>query len=133
MRSKTFWIAHRLFLGVVPGLIIFGGCGSNPPSPPDADAAHAALRTALDAWKNGDSLDALGTAQPPILVSDWRWRTGVKLVRYEIAERDRAYGHGLRCPVQLWIDTGKKKNLQEKVEYDVATNPALTVSRVGDR
>jgi hypothetical protein len=131
MRSKTSLISRCLFLGVVPGLIVLGGCGSTPP-PPDADAAHAALRTALDAWKHGDTPDALSQAQPPIQVSDWRWRTGVKLVRYEIAERDRAYGHDLRCSVQLWIDAGKGKTVPEKVEYAVGTNPALTVSRAGD-
>jgi hypothetical protein len=114
-------------------LVVLGGCGSNPPPPADAEAAHTALRTALDAWKHGDTPDSLTEAQPPIHVSDWKWRTGVKLVRYEIAERDRAYGNDLRCSVELWIDSGKGKTVPEKAEYTVGTNPALTVSRAGDR
>jgi hypothetical protein len=133
VRSKNSLILHCLFLGAVPALMVLGGCGSNPPPPADAEAAHTALRTALDAWKHGDAPDSLRQAQPPIQVSDWRWRTGVKLVRYEIAERDLAYGNDLRCSVQLWIDSGKGKTIPEKVEYTVGTNPALTVSRMGDR
>jgi hypothetical protein len=132
MRSTTVWIPRGLFLGAVLGLIGIGGCGSNPP-PPDADAAHAALRTVLDAWKHGDTPDDLGQAQPPIHVSDWRWRSGVKLARYEIDEHDRLLGPTLRCSVRLWIDAGKGKTIPEKVEYNVGTNPALTVSRAGDR
>jgi hypothetical protein len=39
MRSKTVWIPHGLLLGAVLGPIGIGGCGSNPPPPPDAEKA----------------------------------------------------------------------------------------------
>jgi hypothetical protein len=133
MRSKNLLISHCLFPGAVLGLMVLGGCGSGTPPTADPDAARAAIRTALDAWKHGDAPDALSQAQPPIQVSDWRWRSGLKLVRYEIDEHDRVLGPDLRCSVRLWIDDAKGKTVPEKVEYNVGTNPGLTVSRAGDR
>jgi hypothetical protein len=132
MRSKILRIPPGLCLGAVLGLIGMGGCGSNPPPPPDPDQARTALRTVLDAWKHGDAPDALSQARPPIHVSDWRWRSGVRLTRYEIDEQDRRLGPYLRCSVRLWTDPGKGKTIPEKAEYDVATSPALTVRRASD-
>jgi hypothetical protein len=57
----------------------------------------------------------------------------VKLVRCEIDERDRALGAERCCPVRLWIDDGKGRTVRESTEYNVATHPALTVARAGDR
>jgi hypothetical protein len=114
-------------------LVALAGCGSGAPQPAQPDAARAALQSALEAWKRGDPPEALGKAEPPIQVSDWRWRSGAKLVRFEIAERDRAIGADLRCPVQLWIDLGRGKTTREMAEYNVGTQPTLTVARSGDR
>jgi hypothetical protein len=119
-------------LAVVPMFLTISGC-SEVPQAADADAARVALHSALDAWQRGDSFDSLGSAQPPIYVTDWKWRSGAKLARYEINTGDRALGADLRCPVQLWIDKGKGKPVREIAEYNVTTHPALTVARVGDR
>jgi hypothetical protein len=126
-------MAPRLSAGVMLALAALSGCGSGAAQPADPDAARAALLSALDAWKKGEPPESLGSAQPPIQVSDWRWRSGAKLVRYEIAQRDRAVGADLRCPVELWIDAGRGKTSRELAEYNVSTHPALTVSRSGDR
>jgi hypothetical protein len=133
MRPKISLIRRCLLAGAVPGLLLFAGCGSSPTKPADPNAARAALQAALDAWKRGDAPDALGKAQPPIHVADWRWRSGAKLVRYELAKGDRSLGAELRCPVELWIDSGQGKTTRERTEYNVSTDPALTVARSGDR
>jgi hypothetical protein len=126
MRTKL-WLSGLGVLAIAPS-----GCGPVAPQPADHEAARDALRTALDAWKKGDPPDSLAQAQPPIHVSDWRWRSGVKLVRYQIDEGDQTTGAERRCPVQLWIDAGAGKTIQETTVYGVATHPALTVSRQGD-
>jgi hypothetical protein len=126
-------MAPLLSAGVMTALAVLGGCGSGATPPADPDAARAALQSALDAWKRGDPPESLGNAQPPIQVSDWRWRSGAKLVRYEIEQRDRPVGADLRCPVQLWIENSRGKPAREVAEYNVSTHPALTVSRSGDR
>jgi hypothetical protein len=123
----------RALVAAAPVLLAVSGCSEVPPPAADPDAARGALHAALDAWQRGDSFGSLGTAQPPIYVTDWKWRAGAKLVRYEIATIDRPLGADLRCPVQLWIDKGKGKPVRETAEYNVATHPALTVARVGDR
>lgn len=131
MRTKLL----RPGLGVLATALLAiapSGCGPGAAHPADQEAAREALRTALDAWKKGDPPDSLAQARPPIRVSDWRWRSGVKLVRYQIDERDQAIGAERRCPVHLWIDNGAGKAIQETTAYSVATHPALTVSRLGD-
>jgi hypothetical protein len=131
MRRKNSRISRCL--PAIVALTALGGCGSATPQGADQDAARAALQTALDAWKRGDTPDALSKAEPPIQVSEWQWRSGAKLVRYEIAKGDRPVGADLRCPVQLWFEGARGKAARESTEYNVSTHPALTVSRSGDR
>jgi hypothetical protein len=133
MRTKISRAAGGLPAGVLLALAVSSGCGPGERQPADPDAARAALRSALDAWKRGDLPESLGKTEPPVHVSDWRWRSGAKLVRYEIAERGRPIGADLRCPVQLWIDNGRGKATRELAEYNVSTHPALAVARSGDR
>jgi hypothetical protein len=133
MRTKIGSASRLGALAMALAAIAPGGCGSGAPQPAERDAARDALRAALDAWKKGESPDALTRARPPVYVSDWRWRSGVKLVRYEIDERDHALGAERRCPVQIWIDAGKGRMVSESIAYNVGTLPALTVARAGDR
>jgi hypothetical protein len=132
MRNKIGPVSRLGVLAMALAAIAPGGCGSGGPQPAKRDAARDALRVALDAWMKGGSPDDLTQAQPPIHVSDWRWRSGVKLLRYEIDERDRALGAERRCPVQLWIDAGKGRTVRKSIAYNVGTHPALTVARAGD-
>jgi hypothetical protein len=134
MRSRSPWISCCLRPRAVSALLVLlVGCGPGAPQAADPEAAQTALRTALDAWQHGDPPDALSRAQPPIYVSDWRWQSGAKLVRYEIENRNRALGAELRCYVQLWIDKGTGKTVRESAQYNIGTHPALTVARAGDR
>ena len=90
MRNKIGPVSRLGILAMALVAIAPGGCDSGGPQPAQRDAARDALHAALDAWMKGESPDDLTQAQPPIHVSDWRWRSGVKLLRYEIDERDRA-------------------------------------------
>jgi hypothetical protein len=117
------------------------GCGSGPPSPADPVAAREALERALAAWKEGKSADSLKSDSPPIVVSDHAWRNGARLVKYEIEPGDRRAGADQCFQVVLWLQddkpTAKAKakgtsqggERREKVEYNVGTNPILTVVR----
>lgn len=135
MRTMLGSVARRGIVATAISIaaISSGGCGSGPPPPADREAARDALRSALDAWRQGQPSDALSRAQPPIYVSDWRWRSGAKLLRYEIDEHDRAIGADRRWPVRLWIDNGRGKTVREPAAYNVGTHPAVTVARAGDR
>jgi hypothetical protein len=121
----------------VIGLSVLPGCGSGPPKPADPAAAREALDRALTAWKEGRSAESLQSADPPIVVSDHTWSNGARLVKYEIAPGDRRAGADQSFQVVLWIEDSKAqgkgkdkgKERQEKTEYNVGTNPILTVVR----
>jgi hypothetical protein len=122
-------------------LAIWGpaGCGSGPPRPADPSMARQALERALSAWKEGKSADSLKGESPPIVVSDHAWRNGARLIKYEIAPGDRGAGADRSFQVVLWLEgqqsgprprsKGKGTDRGEKVEYNVGTDPILTVVR----
>ena len=103
------------------------GCGGSTPA--DPDLARATLATALDAWRDGRTIDEVTNGSPPITVADPEWKAGFKLSRYEVAETTRASGFDLRMPVQLWLQDPKGKAIEQKVKYTVSVQPARTVIR----
>jgi hypothetical protein len=113
------------------------GCGSGPPKPADPAAARAALERALTAWSEGKSVESLKDDDPPIVVSDHAWLNGARLVKYQIEPGDRRAGADQNFQVVLWLEDdkarakskGKGGERREKTEYNVGTNPILTVIR----
>jgi hypothetical protein len=103
------------------------GCGGQTPA--DPDQARATLTMALDAWRDGRTIDEVTNGSPPITVADPAWKAGFKLSRYEVAETTRAAGFDLKMPVQLWLEDAKGKAVQENVKYTVSVQPARTVIR----
>jgi hypothetical protein len=113
------------------------GCGSGPPKPADPAAARQALERALTAWSEGKSAESLKNDDPPIVVSDHGWTNGARLLKYEIEPGDRRAGADQCFQVVLWLEDDKAKakgksnagERREKTEYNVGTNPILTVVR----
>jgi hypothetical protein len=103
------------------------GCGGSKPA--DPDLARATLAIALDAWRDGRTIDEVTNGSPPITVADPAWKAGFKLSRYQVAENTRAVGFDLRMPVQLWLEDPKGKTVEESVKYTVSVQPARTVIR----
>jgi hypothetical protein len=115
------WLAAPL-LAILPL-----GCGGQKPA--DPDQARATLAMALDAWKDGKTIDDVTGGSPPITVADPSWKAGFKLSRYQVAETTKAAGFDLKIPVELWLEDPKGKAVQEKVKYTVSVQPARTVIR----
>jgi hypothetical protein len=103
------------------------GCGG--PKPADPDQARATLAMALDAWRDGRTMDDVTNGSPPIVVADPSWKAGFKLSRYQVAETTRSAGFDLKIPVELWLTDTKGKAVQEKVKYTVSVQPSRTVLR----
>jgi hypothetical protein len=103
------------------------GCGG--PKPADPDQARATLAMALDAWRDGRTMDDVTNGSPPIVVADPSWKAGFKLARYEVASTTRSAGFDLKIPVQLWLTDTQGKAVQEKVKYTVSVQPSRTVIR----
>ena len=103
------------------------GCGG--PVAADPDRARATLTFALDAWRDGRTIDEMTSGSPPIVVADPAWKAGFKLSRYQVADTTRVAGFDLKIPVELWLQDPKGKAVQEKVKYTVGVHPAQTVIR----
>jgi hypothetical protein len=103
------------------------GCGGMTPA--DPDQARATLAMALDAWREGRSIDDVVNGTPPITVAEPKWKAGFKLSRYQVSDTARAAGFDLKIPVELWLENPKGKTIQEKAKYTVSIEPVRTVIR----
>ena len=111
-------------------MMLSAGCGdSGHAAPVNPDRARDALRTALESWKNGDRLEALQSASPSIVVQDFDWMGGQKLVAYEVTGDGKDDDANLRIPVKLTLKNPKGKEVKKTVSYVVGTSPSLTVFR----
>src|SRR5262249_37802098 len=124
--SIRSWVLPAAALGVV----LAAGCGRYAPPPPaDPAAARQALRSALDAWQGGDTVEALARGKPPVHVADDDWQGGARLLNYEITGEGEMLGLNLCCPVALSLQDRGGRTVQKKVRYSVGTSPVLTIFR----
>jgi hypothetical protein len=116
-------MSRRLF---VAALLLAAGCGKPLPPAADAQRARAALETALQAWQKGEPPEALQRADPAIHVNDPAWRSGQRLVKYQI-ESEQANGLSWRCEVLLTLRKGNGAAREQRALYCIDTDPALVV------
>jgi hypothetical protein len=108
-------------------LAIPTGCGGLQPT--DPDQARETLSLALNAWRDGRSVDEVTRGSPPITVSDPSWKAGYKLTSYQVSEATKTVGFDLNIPVELSLEDLKGKAVRENVKYTVSVQPARTVIR----
>lgn len=115
-------------------VVSLAGCSVEPPkaAPVVPDAARAALKTTLDAWKAGKSIDTLGQGNPPIVAQDLDWMGGAKLIEYQIVDDGEALDANLRVRVNLTLRDRQGKTAAKTVPYVIGTDPKLTVFRALD-
>lgn len=120
-------ITNRIALtGIAVVIAAIGGCGDKPVAAPvNPEKARAALRTTLDAWKAGRTIESLAKDDPPIVAQDFDWMAGVKLDNYEVQGDGTPQDANLRIPVKLSL----KGKGQKTVTYIVGTDIKLTVFR----
>ncbi len=123
------FLAAGLTLGLAAFLLVGGpGCNARARQA-DADRARAALRTALDAWKRGDNLDALQQLDPPIYFNDHDVRAGSRLLDFKINSEDDYFGNSLRCAVELSLKDAAGKTRQKTIKYLIDTGKATVIAR----
>lgn len=111
-------------LAALPGCTGSGGSGAV-----DTERAQEVLRTTLDHWKQGDSIDSLKAGSPSIVAQDFDWMAGQTLVSYEVGGESKNEDINLRVPVRLTLRNKGGKEITKDVNYLVSTRPALTVFR----
>lgn len=120
----------RILLPAV-ALIAAAGCGGDPSPLPMAttpDAARAALTTALDGWKAGETREGLAARTPPVRLADADFARGAKLVDYKVEGDGKVVGTGMSYLVTLTVQT-KDSAATRKVAYRVVTTPHTAVTR----
>jgi hypothetical protein len=128
----TLWIVAAS-LGVLATLLLSGCSSSSRAHAVDVPQARDALKLALDAWKQGQDPKSLASASTPMIVQDFEWAAGTKLVDYQIIDDGKAEDANLRVQVKLALNAvqGKTagKSAEKKVWYLVGTSPKVTVFR----
>lgn len=98
-------------------------------SPVTPDKARQVLQTALESWKNGEKVNALQGANPPIYVIDTEWESGVVLKDFKLVSDGEAKDALLFCPVKLTVREAGGREVEREVTYMISTAPNITVSR----
>ena len=95
----------------------------------DQKVAQESLRTVLESWKKGADLASLKQGSPSITVQDLDWKTGYKLLDYEIIGDGKFDDANLLCPVKLKLVDPQGKEVTREVTYMIGTDPVITVFR----
>ena len=114
------------------GYLLLLGCGGRLPEAADAERAREVLRTGLDSWKNGETIDSLPKRSPPIYFKDSDWKKGWQLKSYRTTLDDEPHGQQRRMYVHLTLQNPQGKSAAKEVQYLVDTSPAQVVVRVED-
>jgi hypothetical protein len=118
-----------LVVALLAGTLALGCSRGFNNAPVDASQARDTLRLVLESWKQGDKVDALQSADPPIYVIDMDWQAGARLKDFQLVNDGKEMDAQLFCPVQLTLQSATGKEMKTQVTYIVATAPNLTVSR----
>jgi hypothetical protein len=104
------------------------GCGGNElPPESDADRACEALKIALDAWKNGEDLDALKDRDPPISFKDMSLMRGASLEDYTLDDKTERSGLSILCTATLTVRDAQGKTSQRQATYTIDTQGAIVI------
>ncbi|MFL5242653.1 MAG: hypothetical protein ACJ8FY_11150 [Gemmataceae bacterium] len=120
----------RLIFGTLCFVLFVPACSSQKQAAPvNVSLAKESLQKTLDSWKNGEDYVALKQAKPSITVQDLDWKSGCKLVEYEIIGEGKYDDANLLCPVKLKLVNPQGKEVTRQVTYMVGTDPVITVFR----
>ena len=107
---------------------LVSGCGSPMGSSSDPTEGKEALSAALDAWKAGETPDALTKRTQPIHMTDGDWLSGLRLQSYS-ADEGKLVGSDFNYQVALELKTPKGQVVKKTAVYAVTTHPQTLVLR----
>ena len=130
-QSAVIRIGSRFRAAVWFFSFVLLGCGSNvyQSAPVDEDKASETLTLVLDSWQEGETPDSLQEQTPKVVVQDFDWSSGMKLMSYEVVGEPKAVNANLIAKVKLSLQDKSGSASEKTVTYLVGTSPALTVFR----
>ena len=105
------------------------GCSRSGSAPLDTSLARSSLVRGLDAWRSGQPATTLRQGDPEIIVVDFEWEQGAKLLGFELTQTERSDGRNFYVDVDLVLATRQGKRIKQTVGYVVGTSPVVTVAR----
>lgn len=118
-------------LGALLCCLALAGCGTgvHESAPVDPALARDTLTRAMESWKEGESVESLQDESPAIVVQDFDWSGGMKLLNYEVIGPGKPESANLVAQVKLSLEDTAGARTEKTVTYVVGTAPALTVFR----
>lgn len=104
------------------------GCSRSAPAV-DGDTVRNTLKSALDAWAAGKPLADLQAADPSVVVVDYQWSGGARLVDYDLVGPGSFDGQTLRAQVDLQLVLPNRRPAKARADYVVGMHPKITVVR----
>jgi hypothetical protein len=92
------------------------------------DKARETLKQGLEAWKSGQTTDAV-LASASITFVDNEWSGGSKLISYEVQGDGQPDGFDWQCKVKLSLQDEKGNKSEKRAVYNISTSPKLVVVR----
>lgn len=120
------WPSRLFLIAMTLPLAALIGCGGGPSDHAfDPELARTSLDKAMQAWVDGRSPEEL---QPEIVVGDVDWKSGKKLISYEIlAASEKSDGSNLHVKVVREIQEDKGSPRKSEKTYIVGTSPVVTI------
>lgn len=111
-------------------LVLAAGCPSGKITeyPIDPQEARTLMTVVLKTWKEGKPPDFLRMRKPEIVVQDFDWSTGRRLVSYEIVGRERIVQSQLEVQAELVLQQGGART-NVTARYLIGNDPVITVFR----
>ena len=108
-------------------LCLFLGCGKGDIS--DIDQAGPALRTALEAWKGGQSQADLAGRSPGITMNEDDWREGKILLDYTMEDQGAMKGRQVVWRAQIKLQDKSGRTEDRRATYVIDTTPQMVIVR----
>lgn len=124
------WVTAFLNVITCLCLLLTSGCSQSARNLPlDQEVARQSLTTALTAWKDGKTPDDIQKGPHQIICGDHDWRSGMRLVSFEILPEESSDGTNLRKSCRLEFEDGAGARSTQTIEYIIGTSPVITIFR----
>ena len=130
MNPNLHWenTVKRRTLFIVLAFCLLPGCGRKLDRDADPDEGDKALRTALEAWKDGKTPADLEQGTPSIIMNEDDWRTGKRLLDFHM-EKGSLSGRQVRCRVRIKLQGKDGKTVDRDAVYIIDTTPRIVIVR----
>ena len=98
----SLWVVAACL--IVLATLLLPGCTSyGSAMAVDGPQARNALEGGVDSWKKEESTKSLALSSPPIVVQDFEWDSGAKLIEYQLVDNGKEEALNLRVAVRLIV------------------------------